>query len=1589
VTQAKNGVTLGGMAFLWSGAGDDRYIGGVLSQGAGGTVNSTSIKAGGGAVSAASSAGATGLLLDEGGNDAYRIAMPGPTSDFLPNQACAGCLISQGAAFGTADANLGVNDGYGLLVDLAGDDRYQAVGGSVVQAAGVGAGLGMLLDFGGNDVYRALNKAQSYAEGTAGQALLLDVQGQDTYVLDKSSSAAGQGSTPDAFFLDAQGKDIYIDSGDTTHQHKDSSTWNGQEGEDRNELDGAFAGLGTVTLTLKDPQGRVVNSGNTTEGNLTLIATLSIPDNYPVTVNRADFLMVRPDGTREVVGRGQGPAGGPYSFTWVTQPASDVPWAPSFKDGAYTLQASVFVTPVDKSVQPNPDLASVQSSPAQAITLDNPPLVASSLDKTLASPSAGAPPNLLLSLGPDQGYPNGFTPAAGNTPGATVNVTARRGSDTPITLFPTQYVYAGNATIPLVLSSSPDGGYDLTVTVTDSNSHVVADTHNKLILDGTRPVSRIDGFPKGVAGLASFAGGGLQFHANATDDPLNVGADGVAGVAQVLLLRQNGTGVWEPVADSTAPPFAFTVPGVSDGDRLTLLTVSVDGLGNEESPCQTAEARIPVSGLPAGLSGLCYKTKADNPLNVTTVLLDLFPPDIGKLTISPLVIKPGAPVTFSVPVRAAHPENATAGALTVRIQFSDGLITAALPQVGKGVCGLGAQSPFSCFQYADPGVPGSTHLDLHSSDRNGILYSGNIIAVDGGLNPNSASFTAFIDGNAPQVTVSPAVYTLGQKQYSAGQAGAVASLGVVAEDMPHNVTSVAADLSKLGLGSSVPMKQDSGNEQHWTLNVTLTAAMKDGTYPVPLVITDLAGNVAYASATIEVSSGRPEISNVMVTDTQHDNFTVQWTTSKGATAQVLYGKTGNLGKATDEIATLPLPTSHTVKVTGLSPGTTYYYRVVSRSASGVENDVASEPLRTIRTHNAYTTKVPDPDGQSWRGVHPVVINMTFVPGTATDPVHVAVRLQDSDKSSSPQPVADFDMTPGNVTVPIDTGNFGDGMYLLNVTANRLGDTFTSESHAFRIDNNPPVLTPVFPLPAATVHGAQPTLRVAVLDPSGANGGQPSVRTVTLTVDGAAVPLTPCPDAGFNVCYTGTPARLNLTLPTLLSDGIHTANVTATDTSGNTGSVQWSFRVDTSGPGIQNLAVTYLPGPVAAKPGGTVKVTADLSDAGIVASARLGLASLGGTSTPLLSMGGGHWQGSFKVPANAAAGNATITVVATDDMGNNATAASFAIPIDTQPPVLSGAQAAAIDFTHARLNVSSNEPTTLLVFVDGVAAPASDGVFSTHHSLVLENLHPNHTYALTVRGVDGAGLSTNTTVAAATVADAVPPGMPGQLTVASTREGVAELAWLPAGDNVGIDHYSVSRLSAGVRIPVASVPGNQTGLSDEAAPAGQEATYLVGAVDLAGNAGPEASVTVVVLALPHLENGTVTPDRGTADTPFTFTVDYRHAGGRLPALLEVRSGTLAVTMAPISSASACSVVCHYQAQVRLPPTSQLGPRSIVFHAEVDGRSVELALDHPPTVLSGRGAAAHTLGPGQSAPSPAIVFLIAALGLAAMARRRRDA
>ncbi|HET9744012.1 MAG TPA: fibronectin type III domain-containing protein, partial [Terriglobales bacterium] len=100
------------------------------------------------------------------------------------------------------------------------------------------------------------------------------------------------------------------------------------------------------------------------------------------------------------------------------------------------------------------------------------------------------------------------------------------------------------------------------------------------------------------------------------------------------------------------------------------------------------------------------------------------------------------------------------------------------------------------------------------------------------------------------------------------------------------------------------------------------------------VVNDSQQNAYLLKLSGSSSPSAPTISNVNANSITTTSATITWTTDVGATSQVEYGTSTSYGSSTTVNSTLV--SSHSVSLSGLSPGTAYHFRVDSNNSAGVQ-----------------------------------------------------------------------------------------------------------------------------------------------------------------------------------------------------------------------------------------------------------------------------------------------------------------------------------------------------------------------------------------------------------------------------------------------------------------------------------------------------------------------------------------------------------------------------------------------------------------------------------------------------------------------------
>lgn len=1668
------------LGLLWAGAGDDELHAGAASQGAAGGYVGSAVAVLGNFEPSAGGSGGLGMLVDSSGNDVYRLqpiaGQPG---------------LGQGA---------GVRHGAGVLLELDGDDLYDAANATHVQGAAV-RGIGILDDRGGHDRYLALERSQGYGEhdglrvtrnsfgttspqgGTAFAAnawdlsdpgpslgLLRDASGWDAYsarslaqgaadlvrhdlanidscaasvptngivvsACDRLGQHCAAWGTPEptttglgvpftapsvdsdlcqapgncqpaatgpcedvpnrrqclmaagaqpcvdtstgvgcvalcpgsvlGLLLDGAGDDVYEYPGAKCGVQPDGSCAPGPTGgngwkwtqptefpvvlgvgADDESLDGALAAaLGLLPQPARDrlpvrvavglapdaAGAQMLPVGVPVSGTVYLVADVRVDAPLgPEDVKRVDFLV---DG--RLAGQAASVPGSPgrYVLEWVTRVPQDTGASQRVPDGLHTVVASAFVAQDaarQRSGRPALSMPTTSvESDARPVEVDNPPLLSLELDGPIVAPDVDRRVRLDLALAPDA---RGADQA--------VRLTVVRESDGQSWVLdergrqpgPFSWLLEGDE----CGGACADGRHVVVAHAQDGRGQAAA-VLASVVYDRLAPTSAVT-LPAVAADEHRSGANGLIVAWTHDDLPPGLGPGNGSGVAKVQVLLLDGDGeLVRDLGEHDGRVTSTTALGVFSGDLLHFITVATDEVGHRESPC------LPLEPAP------CYRAKMAT-AGVQQVLLDYGRPALSDLAISRVQVPPEGQATFSV--RASDAES---GLATLDLRFDHGFPDAPLLPVGNGV--------YRAVVQAFPRVPGEA-----PAERPFVFTAA---AVDFAGNERLRSGVGVLDDRPPRLAPQPLDY--GAEDATAAQSPSLVRATVRVQDAA--VAWVKLNASSV-LGDDEPLDciLDAAANL-WTCELVVPEGTPDGQYDLAWESRDAAGNEnRSAMSRLTVSDSRPRLAAIEVHRTFHDGFAIRWTSDVPGTARLQYGRDDRTESVAVNATCAAAPDAcdpyrHDVEVRGLPSAQDFFVRAVTVGRSGLAN--ATQPM-VVRTGNSFTLAAPGLEaGDALRAMVRLPVEVASLDGSAA-PVAVSFLLQDEAGRASPLEVHQQTLGPGSTLVEFDSRQAPDGRYQLILAGLRSGERNTAMSPLIRVDNTEPVLAPIEPRPGSRVATAKPLLVLSVADAAGT--APLALGDLNVTVDGERVGATA---RAVSAWRAGAPQRIEVALDEALAQGSRQLVVSLEDAAGNPGQASWPIVVDTAGPSLRSAHVAYPPGQQAVAPGGTVRLLANLTDPAGVTSAVVD-----GAAPPVVFLegGSGTWTAQLAVPTARADGDWLVPVRATDRLG---TAALVSIPVtvDARLPGLVVATAEAASHTSLRLRIESDEAVALRATSGSAVAGAA--LRAREHQVVLEGLAPGQLHAVTLELTDRAGNRASFQVNGTTPHDDEAPA-PVVVNATSPQEGVVELAWTPARDNAAIRAYRVERRDA-AWVLLAELGANRTAFQDVQVPLGSLAQYRVTAIDVAGLASPPVEALVRVLALPHLEAADMHPRVARADQAVTFSVLYRHGGGRLPDQAFVEYLDLVIPLAVTDAGADCATGCTLEGAAHLPPAALGGPAPEPrFVVAVDGHSATLTLGEGPRILAHDQA----LRPeGASVPGPSLVTILAAFAVAAFGPLRR--
>jgi len=603
-----------------------------------------------------------------------------------------------------------------------------------------------------------------------------------------------------------------------------------------------------------------------------------------------------------------------------------------------------------------------------------------------------------------------------------------------------------------------------------------------------------------------------------------------------------------------------------------------------------------------------------------------------------------------------------------------------------------------------------------------------------------------------------------------------------------------------------------------------------------------------------VLAAAPVIDNVQPVGVTETGAVITWTTDINATGNVEYGTTsGSYPNSAPTPADASADsTLHAVVLSGLSAGTTYYYRVKSSNLVDPESVSAEYSFQT----ESFTIS----------GIAVPVVGVTSATVTwntstlATSNVEYGTTAAYG--SSAPVPA---DTTADAMAHVVALTGLSDGTTYHCRIRSEDGSGIEVESDDFTFttltDTSPPDISGVAP---SGITIATSTTAMITWDTDEPASSQAEYGT-TSTTHGSYDSTSYLIDAGLT--------SHAISLGGLSPDTTYYYRVISKDTYDNEAvSTEYSFTTatDTTQPVIKNVAASVLTTTTVA----ITWETDELATSNVEYGTTVGYGSTAPTPADTVADRKAH----VVVLSGLSPGTPYHYRVKSQDVyGNEAVSIddTFATTADTTAPVISGITETGVNADTATIQWNTDEFASTQVEYGTTAGYGSttvlDATLVLEHTVSLDGLQSGTTYHYRVKSVDASGNIAISDDNSFTTLDVEPPGAPTNVAVTTpSNDNTPTFTWTAATDDAsGVASYQA-------RIDSASFAdiGNVTTFTVTGANAVADGshTFEVRAVDNAGNVGAAGSVNFNIDATPPTAPTNLTrttPDR--VNTP-TFTWD---------------------------------------------------------------------------------------------------------------------
>jgi hypothetical protein len=257
------------------------------------------------------------------------------------------------------------------------------------------------------------------------------------------------------------------------------------------------------------------------------------------------------------------------------------------------------------------------------------------------------------------------------------------------------------------------------------------------------------------------------------------------------------------------------------------------------------------------------------------------------------------------------------------------------------------------------------------------------------------------------------------------------------------------------IGRTIPSSQtmvhqwiDTSTGDTYWLQALAAAVATHGTSVTLNDLTPTTDRWNFAAAEI-VPAALPAVSitNVLASNRKPTSVSITWTTNVPATSAVDYGVDTTYGTS---VADLALVTSHSVPLTGLTPLTTYHYRLTSDAGGGNTASAGDFIFATPDVSQIACTVTAPLDGQTVMGSVQVSAHAT----STADVAGIQFQLDGANLGAEvPTPITD-------ATITWDTTGAANGGHALTCIArDPTGNTATSPQVTVTVSNPVPVPVP--------------------------------------------------------------------------------------------------------------------------------------------------------------------------------------------------------------------------------------------------------------------------------------------------------------------------------------------------------------------------------------------------------------------------------------------------------------------------------------------------------------------------------------------------